>query len=165
MSLKREPINVRVSKRILWFGSEAYPLPNITRTNTLKIEPRRGLLIRRYVISVAMWVVVAGIVLSVVPGTTAVLAGLGVVGWLAFKTIRLVELLKIRLYELVIETAAGSHRGLVTDNREVVHELIARITDAIDNPLAEFAMQVENFKIGDNNNINFSGQQNVNNPI
>jgi hypothetical protein len=76
-----------------------------------------------------------------------------------YRTIKLVEFLNLRLHELTIETAGGSHRGLVSDNGEVVTDLAIRITDAINNPLAEFQMQVENFHVGDN--VNMSGDNNV----
>jgi hypothetical protein len=120
MSIQHESINVRVSKRILWFGSEAYPLHNITRTNTLKLVPKRGVAIKRYL---------------------------------------LVEFLNLTRHELVIETAAGSHRGLVSNSRNVVHDLAFRITDAINNPLAEFQMRVENFQVGDN--VTMFGDHNI----
>jgi hypothetical protein len=159
MALRHESIDVRVSRRILWFGSEAYPLHNITRTNTLVITPNRGSAIKRYLISIALWLI---------PPTVASAAGLGfvtalaVVGWLAlvvYKTIKLVEFLKLTLYELVIETAAGSHRGLVTANENVVFDLSIRITDAINNPHAEFQMRVENLRVGDD--INMYGDHNT----
>ncbi|GAB1510294.1 DUF6232 family protein [Actinophytocola sp. KF-1] len=150
MALSHEAINVRVSQRILWFGSEAYPLPNITRTNTLTLQPNRGALIRQYVLSVLVTLFVMGIAGSAAPGSVAALVILGGLAWLAYRTYRLVELLKLTLYVLNIETAAGSHRGLTTDNPNVVADLQLRITDAINNPHAEFQMQVENFHVGDN---------------
>lgn len=146
MSFTHETIDVRVSKRILWFDSEAYPLPNITRTNTLTLKPDRGAVIKAYAISVAIWLTAAIIVFSVLPGVFSVLVLLAVLAWIALKTVRLVELLKLTLYELVIETAAGSHRGLISDNGAVVADLSFRITDAINNPYAEFQMKVENYQ-------------------
>lgn len=150
MSVRHESINVRVSKRILWFGSEAYPLPNITRTNTLTLEPQRGPAIRQYLLMVVVVLFAMGIVASAAPGAIAALVIVAGVGWIVFRTIRLVEFLKLTLYELVIETAAGSNRGLITDNPAVVTDLSFRITDAINNPHAEFQLQVENYKAGDN---------------
>ncbi|MGH3876242.1 MAG: DUF6232 family protein [Actinophytocola sp.] len=159
MALKHETVDVRISQRILWFGSEAYPVLNITRTKTLKIEPDRGAAIKKYVFSVLLWVLFAGIVSSVAPTAAVVVVDVVVLAWLVVKTMRLVELLKIVLYELNIETAAGSHRGLVSDRSEVVFEIAGRITDAINNPHAEFQMKVENIHAGDN--INFGTAQNV----
>jgi hypothetical protein len=159
MSLRHEAIDVRVSQRILWFGSEAYPLHNITRTNTLRLLPNRGAAIRSYVLSVVMWLVAASVIAGVGQGTLAALVFIGGGVWIVFKTIRLIEILKLTLYELVVETAAGSYRGLVSDNPNVVHDLAIRITDAINNPQAEFQMRVENFNVGDH--ITMFGNQNV----
>lgn len=159
MSVTHETIDVRVSKRILWFGSEAYPLPNITRTNTLTLKPNRGAAIRAYVVSVAIWLTVAIVVLSVAPGFFSVLVLLAVLAWIAVKTRDLMELLKLTLYELVIETAAGSNRGLITKNSNVVADLSLRITDAINNPYAEFQMRVENYHVGDK--ISMFGDNNL----
>lgn len=159
MSIKHESIDVRVSQRILWFGSEAYPLHNITRTNTLKLVPNRGAAIKGYVISVVLLLMVAGVVAGLAPAAAGILAFAGALAWIAAKTIRLIEFLNLSLYELVIETAAGSHRGLISDNRDVVGNLATRITDAINNPMAEFQMRVDNIHVGDN--ISMSGDYNV----
>jgi hypothetical protein len=159
MSVRHEAINVRVSQRILWFGSEAYPLHNITRTNQLRLYPNRVLALKRYVIMVVLSLFVAAIVASALPGALGIVAVIGVLAWIAYKTIRLIEFLRLTLYELVVETAAGSHRGLVSDNGNVVADLSFRITDAINNPHAEFEMRVENFHVGDH--INMIGNHNT----
>ncbi|MFL6119442.1 DUF6232 family protein [Actinophytocola sp.] len=159
MSLSHESIDVRVSQRILWFGSEAYPLHNITRTNTLQLVPNRGAAIRSHVIYVLLWLFGASVVTGMAQNAFGVLVFLAVLAWVVYKTIKLVEFLKLTLYELVVETAAGSHRGLISNNSHVVHDLAIRITDAINNPLAEFQMRVENFNVGDH--ITMFGNQNV----
>jgi hypothetical protein len=163
MALSHQAINVRVSQRILWFGSEAYPLPNITRTNTVTLEPNRGALIRGYVVTVLVTLFAMGIAGSAAPGSVAALVIVAGLAWLAWRTYRLVELLKLTLYVLDIETAAGSHRGLTTDDPHVVADLQVRITDAINNPHAEFQMQVENFQVGDSFTV--YGNNTVNNRV
>lgn len=150
MSIKHEAINVGVSRRILWFGSEAYPLHNITRTNTISLEPNRSYVIRKFVFSVIGWLFGAGIVSAVAPGAVSVLVFLAVLALLAYQAVKLARLLSLTLYELVVETAAGSHRGLISDDSKVVSDLMFRITDAINNPAAEFRMRVDNFHLGDN---------------
>jgi hypothetical protein len=159
MSFQHEFIDVGVSKRILWFGSEAYPLHNITRTNTLTLTPNRGAAIRGYVLAVVLLLFLASVVAGTAPGIMGFLAFAGALALIVYKTIKLIELLNLTLYELTIETAAGSHRGLVSKNRAVVHDLAFRITDAINNPLAEFQMRVENYHVGDN--VNMFGDHNV----
>lgn len=160
MSLRHESVNIRVSQRILWFGAEAYPLHNITRTNTLTLEPKRGAAIRRYAKSVVLWLLATVVVWTVVPTTVAVLVLLAVLAWIVIKTIRLIAFLNLILYELVVETAAGSHRALLSADGKVVSDLSFRITDAINNPLAEFQMRVENIQIGDNVTM-FGGSDNT----
>jgi hypothetical protein len=150
MAFSHQAIDVRVSRRILWFGSEAYPLQNITRTGTLVLEPNRGAAIRQYVVTVLVTLFAMGIVGSAAPGSVAALGIVVGLAWLAYRTYRLVELLRITLYVLNIETAAGSHQGLTTDDPKVVADLQMRITEAINNPHAEFQMRVENFQVGDN---------------
>jgi hypothetical protein len=33
-------VNVRISKRVLWVGTEAYPLQNIARAQAVKVIPK-----------------------------------------------------------------------------------------------------------------------------
>jgi hypothetical protein len=159
MAYRRTATNVRVSKRILWFDSEAYPLHNITRTNTLTLVPNRGLAIKRYLILVGILWIFAAIVASATPAPVAILVTVGALAWAIFKLIRLIDFLRQTFYELVIETAAGSRRALVSKDSRVVADLAFRITDAINNPAAEFQMRVENFHVGDN--VSMIGDNNV----
>ena len=160
MSLRHESVDVRISQQILWFGDDAYPLHNITRTNSRTLRLNRGAAIRHYIRTAVLTLIAAAVVGSVVPAAAASLVGIGVLAWLAYKAYRLAEILKIELFELVIETAAGSHRGLISNNRALVADLSLKITDAINNPHAKFEMRVENIQVGDNftnnggNNIN-----------
>jgi hypothetical protein len=150
MPVRHEAINVRVSRRILWFGTDAHPLPNITRTNTLELEPNRAAAIRQYVLTVVAVLCVTALVASVTPGVVAALVIACGVGWLVLRTVKLVEFLKLRLYELIVETTAGSHRGLIAADPAVVSDLALRITNAIDNPHEEFQLLVVNVQVGDN---------------
>jgi hypothetical protein len=152
MALRHESIDVRVSQRILWFGTEAYPLHNITRTNSLKLLPNRSAAIRNYLRAVVPPLFVAALVSAAGQAGATVTVWLAALAWLAYKTVKLADFLKIELYELVIETAAGSHRGLVSNDGDMVSDLAIRITDAINNPAAEFQMRVENIHVGDNVN-------------
>jgi Family of unknown function (DUF6232) len=160
VSRKSKTIDVRVSRRILWFDREAYPLHMITRTNSVTLKAKRGLAFRTFAISVLPWFVPAIIALAV--GASRVIAIpllVGVLTLLAVKTFKLVRFLKLRLYELDIETAAGSHRALISDDRELVYDLAVRITDAINDPHAEFQLRVEKVHVGDN--ITMSGEHSV----
>jgi uncharacterized protein DUF6232 len=150
MDVSHQALDVRVSKRILWFGSEAYPLPNITRTGTVTLEPDRRAAIRGFVTMTLVTLFVMSIVAGTTTGFVATLAVLAGLGWIGYRLYKLVEFLNLRLYELNVETAAASHRGVISDNPKVVTDLQDLITDAIDNPQAEFQVTVDNFQIGDN---------------
>ena len=164
MAPKHEAIDVRVGQQILWIGSDAYPLRNISRASTTKWTYRRGVTTWNYLKSVMLLAVggalMAGI-LAVLEISKA-LPGLvifAVLALLVVRTIRLILMLRLTLYELVIETSGASRRALASLDRSVVVDLVVRITDAINNPHAEFHMRVENFHVGDN--IHQFGDQNV----
>src|SRR3954468_18322744 len=100
MSLRYESIDVRVSQRILWFGNEAYPLHNITRTNFLKLVPNRSAAIRSHLRTIVISLLVAAVLAAFAPRPPPTAIIVGVLAWLAYKTYKLVEFLKIELYEL-----------------------------------------------------------------
>lgn len=143
MSLTHEVIDVRVSEQILWFGSEAFPLRNITRTNTLTLTPNRGAAIRSYVLFVVLLLVAAAAVAGAVGGVTGIIAFVAAIAAIVYRTIKLIDFLNHTLYELVIETSSGTHRGLVTTDGNAVTDLSRRIMEAINNPRAEFQTKVD----------------------
>lgn len=156
MSYKREFINVRVSRRILWVGAEAYPLQNIARAQTIEIVPRRGAAIGRYVMMVVLWLILGGAAALAIHALAVLVALVLIV----ISTIRLIKALSRRtFYALVIETAGTPRTALVSADRNMVNRLVHLIMDAIDNPQAEFQFQVENFHVGDK--IQQFGNQNV----
>lgn len=157
MSLKHDAIDVAVRQRILWIGREAYPLHNISRTGTVKWKPRVGFLIWNYIKFVLLWMLLGGAAAYAVStyaksAALATAAGAVVLVIIVLKTIRVARLLGFTFYELTIETAGASRRALLSDNEQVVVDLVFRITDAINNPHAEFQVRVENFHVGDNIN-------------
>lgn len=153
MSVVHDTVDVRVSQRILWFDSEAYPLHNITRINTTALQPHRSTALRHYLLTLLLVLLAAVAIGNFAPGLVTVLAIGVMAGFVVYRTYMLLEFLKLTLYKLVVETAAGSLRGLVSDDSEVVSDVALRITDAINNPMAEFQMQVDNFQLGDNFNV------------
>ncbi|WP_369173817.1 DUF6232 family protein [Streptomyces sp. R28] len=169
MAFKREVISVRVSRRILWIGAEAYPLNNIARAQVIKIVPARAAAVGRFlsqaVLCVVIWVAARALsgeeqVLSDAgPGflTIATVVALGV---LVIATVKLLSVLLRRHYfALVIETAGTPRTALVSADPNLVDQLVVNIMDAIDNPQAAFSMQVENFHLGDK--IQQFGDRNV----
>jgi hypothetical protein len=149
MNVSRQELDVRVSKRILWLGSAAYPLPNITRAGTITLEPDRRAAIHWFTTVTVATLFGMSIVVSAMSGFVVTLAVLAGLGWIGYRLYKLIEFLDLRLYGLDIETAAASHLGVISDDPTVVADLRDRIADAIDNPRAEFRVTVDNIQIGD----------------
>lgn len=159
MSYKRSDIQVRVSRKILWVGSEAYPLHNIARAQTIKLVPKRSAAVGSYLGSVIFCValaVAAGVVAAKATGLPSAgltaLHGAQLAALVLFllSTVRLIMRLSQRaFYALIIETAGTPRRALVSPRRDEVTRLVDMIMDAIDNPYAEFKMTVESVHIGD----------------
>lgn len=148
-------INVRISKRVLWVGSQAYPLHNIARVQGMPVRPDHrksaasktlqgclGGILALFGIGLIISVTIANRVGGLVLLVLIVAAGYGV-------------MTKLRrpqetYFALVIETSGNPHRVLVSRDRDAVFGLVHQITDAIDNPQAEFDTQINNVQFGDN---------------
>jgi hypothetical protein len=152
---KSKTVNFRVSRRILWVGAEAYPLQNIARARTVRLAPKRGPAVGRFIAAIVLWIALeigdaAALRAARVPGpirTTligyieigaAVLIALSVIGLL-------VALARRTLYVLVIETAGTPFAAVVNPDGNLVNWLVHRIMDAIDNTQAEFQQSVQNY--------------------
>jgi len=161
---KSQAIEVRISRRVLWVGAEAYPLRNIARAQTITLVPDRRTAWRRYLTAVVFWALlgVAAVAamklaarLDAEQGSNtlhAAAAGALVLALALFavSTIRLIRVLSARTYyALVIETAGTPRRALVSTDGNLVSELVRQIMKAIDDPQAEFRQLVMNYHYGD----------------
>lgn len=164
MSYKSEDIQVQVSRRVLWVGSQAYPLQNIARASTLETFVNRGAAVWAFVKSVLRWGVLGSIgwaALSLGGDDTSdirIVMIAVVLAVLAYKLFRLVRVLSTpTLYSLVIETAGSPNHALTSDDRELVIRIVHDVMDAIDNAEAAFTYNVKNYhgdvikQIGDRN--------------
>lgn len=149
MDVSRRELDVRVSKRILWFGADGYPLPDVTRLETISLEPNRKAAIRWFAIMTVVMLFAMAIAASMTSGFVATVAVLAGMGWIGYRLYKLIEFLNLKLYELDVETATAVHRGVISDDPKVVTDLRDRITDAIDDPRAEFQVTVADFRIDD----------------
>ncbi|GAA3841100.1 hypothetical protein GCM10022243_04350 [Saccharothrix violaceirubra] len=153
--MARDVIDIAVRNRILWIGSRAYPLPNITMADLKEVRYRRSTALWEWSKAVAWcaaFVLVMGFIgasttigvgngsysLGELGGLVAVVIGLGV-------TVRLlVKLLSRPLYRLVLQTAAGSADALASRDGAAMRELTTSIVDAINDPHASFQRTINN---------------------
>ncbi|WBP89629.1 DUF6232 family protein [Kitasatospora cathayae] len=164
--MARSVIDVRVSRRVLWIGGDAYPLNQIARARQVVWwPPKRSRLIIRFVRKLLGLLIIAGVLNALVPGMltrpgSAYLPDALLLGFFCYYLYRLVTQLRYKpLYKLVIETSSSSNTAVVSYQAWQVQDLIQRIMEAIDDPLAEFTIQVENVHIGDQ--INQYGDHNT----
>jgi hypothetical protein len=152
---KSTTVNVRVNRRILWVGTEAYPLQNIARARTVRLAPKRGPAVGRFIAAIGLWIALevgdaAVLRAARVPGSIrATLVGyieIGAAGLIALSMIGLlVALARRTLYALVIETAGTPVAAVVNPDGNLVNWLVQRIMEAIDNSQDAFQQTVENY--------------------
>ena len=136
MSGTREHIDVRISGGVLRVGTRTYPLHTITRATTTEVEPNRRVVVRRYAITVALGLIPAVALSAVSPELISALVTSTALTWFATRTVRMVRSMKKTWYQLTIETAAGGHHVLTSDDPHAVAAIAFRITDAINSRTA-----------------------------
>ncbi|MFF7444200.1 DUF6232 family protein [Streptomyces sp. NPDC008122] len=156
---RRKVITVRVSKRVLWIGAEAYPLQNIARATTVRIKPPRARAVGRFLKYVLITALLAAGGLAVARsgevtdsdrelitrGVTVTASVLGA----AFLLQLIVVLVTRTYYALVIETSGNPRTVLASVDRNEVHELVRDIMRAIDDPaFPGFVKQMTTYNIG-----------------
>jgi hypothetical protein len=159
MGSANQTVTVRVSRRVLWIGSEAYPLHNIARVQGVKIIHQVIDTGRAMTILLILGVVIAGGAFAM--GQSAAHAvGIAVIAAFVIGVFFLLSTQQKKFeYALIIETSGTPHRALVSSDQGVITDLVARIIDAISNPQAEFQVQVSNVQYGDR--VTQIGNQNV----
>lgn len=146
--------DVRVSKRVLWVGSDAYPLQNIARAQVGTIPPERGKPVKDFIKAIAGWIGLC-LVLSIA------LAVLGVsnngpyvlviaVVLIVISVVRLVRALeeergKLPYYLLLLQTSGDPRTVLASTDRDQIYELVRVIMDAIDNPEVTYHKLINNY--------------------
>ncbi|MFD9289214.1 DUF6232 family protein [Streptomyces sp. NPDC060030] len=150
-----------MTKGLLWVGEAAYPLRNLARVYTVDVIPNRAKAWRQF-----WWR--AGILfglLLVVKQIDSMVAAILLInpGGLAlvYFTIRLLIVIKSKdYYALAAETCGQSTAMVTAADRGHLRSLAFAITEAIDNPAAEFQMQVQainfnprHYHTGDNVNM------------
>jgi hypothetical protein len=160
---RQETIEVQVKDRVLWIGSDAYPVNNISRTQSRELTFKRKPAWGKFWKSIFKWLAIA-IVATIGLGAIHLRTAIVIVD-----IIRLfVDLSKKDdiYYALVIETSGASRTPLVTKNRAVVLEIIDQVMRAINGEAVRFVQQVsvvtgDQYNFRENSVGQFGGQGNV----
>jgi hypothetical protein len=169
-------VDLRISKRLLWIGTAAYPLQNIARVYTFTLRPRRKeaalLFLKRAGLTVVVAMLVSfpgllGVVLS--GGKSSGFGTFASMVWFAAFGIGIycfVDLMNVLAapshYVLAVETS-GASTGLVTSRHpQYLDQLVGQISHAIDHPDTEFQVRVDTISISPNHyyfgdNVNMYG--------
>lgn len=166
------PVEMRVTKRLLWVAGAAYPLSNVTRVYTFLATPRRGeatlLFFRRLgiILSVAF-------TLTILSGLTGIageeeaaktivkLVWFGALAGLVYFLVQWLAVLAASSHFVLAVETSGNSTAIVT-SRDHAHlqQLVGQVVEAIENPEAEFLVHVESLAInpahyhfGDNVNM------------
>ena len=151
MASRRKVIDIAVRERFLWVDDEAYPLVNIARVSSFRTKVNLGRALARFLIrAIIIGAVLAAAVFYAGGGAITAVAvralGLGVlVSFLIFT----IEVIRRPLFALGVETTGPPYALVLSPDRAQIHDLVQRITHAINNPLAEFQVTIENFHVGD----------------
>lgn len=148
---------LKVSRRILWVGSAALPLHNITRVEAFMLKPDRGTVLVRFL----RWLLVAALIYAAISyasdGEVEGNPVLLIVG-IALFLFLLKELFQSPTPVLTVETAGGSTVLVTLPTVNELLDIAGRIAHAIDNPEAEFTAVVQQY----NNTNNYGPVVNMN---
>jgi Family of unknown function (DUF6232) len=163
MAGKSQIVEIGIRSQILWIGSQAYPIPNITLASTAEILYRRAFLkyYLRRIVSVVLGLVGFAVLVALADGFAGPSAsGLFAVpvtlisAIFALRIIWLVASLiwvlsRGRYYELVIGTSGGHGAVLRSYDIDRLREIVREVTEAINNPAATYHTRIENFDLRD----------------
>ncbi|MFF1272503.1 DUF6232 family protein [Streptomyces marokkonensis] len=153
---KGGPLVLRVSRRMLWVGSAAIPLHNITWVDAFRIKHNWGAAAARLLV----WLLVAVVVHAALTSASEGEARVGENGNLLFVIVAIglavvvKDLLASAKPVLVVEMTSGSKVIVTLPSMEELRRIAGRIVQAIDNPEAEFTAVVQQFH---SSNTNYYG--------
>ncbi|MET9701988.1 DUF6232 family protein [Streptomyces griseus] len=134
-----------VNRRMLWIGSAAFPLDNLTRVEATKVKPQRGATF----LSFLKWLALTAVVYVVVNASSGGDARIGESGNPVF-VVFLVGLVMYFIKELLepakpilaVETAGGSLAVVTLPSVDELRTIAGQIVHAINHPEAEFTAYV-----------------------
>jgi uncharacterized protein DUF6232 len=170
---KEKTIEVKVADRVLWIGSDAYPVNNISRTQSRTLTFKRKPAWGKFWKSILKWLAIA-IVATIVAEALHSRSGVNII-WLVMLVIFIIDVIRLVVdlskhdevyYALVIETSGASRTPLVTKNRAIVNEIIDQVMRAINGEAVRFLQQVsvvtgDQYNFRDNSVGQFGGTGNT----
>ncbi|MFI9748335.1 DUF6232 family protein [Streptomyces sp. NPDC052494] len=146
-----------VSKRLLWVNGACYPLRNLARVHTFIVQPARGAAMMTFLKRLIPTLLVLAVVGAFEEDSGESLDFIRFL-CLAFLVYALVDLLIVLFgasYSVLAIETTGEPKALVTSREKaVLVDLVRRISDAIENPDAEFRVRVERLTV---NMRNYTG--------
>ncbi|MFJ3906624.1 DUF6232 family protein [Streptomyces sp. NPDC090025] len=152
---------LRVDRRILWVGTAAIPLHNITAVETFRAKPDRGSALLRFL----KWLLVIAVLLVVLDRAAYdgdLWSDLDDSPVLFIPLIALAVFLLKELFEparpvLSVQMASGATVLTTLPNMEQLREIAGRIVYAIDHPETEFTALVQVVSNTHNSSTNVQG--------
>lgn len=154
-----EQITVRVSNKVLYIGTTtACPLAGVVRVQWTPFTIPRGRAIRSILLNLAVFLILFKVLGTLAGYFTAFAenAGLVLFGLLVVLIIRSWEPVTIlwasrnRYHVLSISSSGGVGTQLANRDAESLRRVARMIIDAIDDPAADWQVQVVNHHVGDN---------------
>ncbi|MGD0062200.1 MAG: DUF6232 family protein [Streptosporangiaceae bacterium] len=142
-------MEVQVKDRVLWIGSDAYPVNNIARTQMRELTFKRKPAWGKFWKSILKWLAVA-IVATLGVAALHLQSAINII-WLVMLVIFIVDVIRLFVdlskkdqvyYALVIETSGASRTPLVTKDNAIIYEIIDQVMRAINGEAVRFLQQV-----------------------
>ncbi|MGW7031229.1 DUF6232 family protein [Streptomyces xanthophaeus] len=167
------PLDLTVTKRLLWVGGAVYPLQNVARVYTFILHPRRKEAVLRFlrrsalIVLVAMGFTLFGAIASFLSREQETFGGfirfiwLVSVGALIYFLVEMSIVLSSSSHFVMAVESNGESTALVTGHPDHLNLLVQQIAYAIENPDTELRVRVERLTISNPSNYYFGDTVNM----
>lgn len=145
--------DVQINKRVLWVGSDAYPLQNIARAQVRVLHPRPGTPVKDFLKSLGKWILAAfgaAIALGAIGKAELVkyvfdglLLAIFICVIILVRAIRR-ERRKKPYYLLGLQTSGDPHHLLASTDKGLIDNLVSTIMDAINDVTVTYQNRISN---------------------
>lgn len=171
---KDATVDVQVRDRVLWIGSDAYPVNNISRTQVRKLTFKRKPAWGTFWRSILKWFAIAFLA-TVAAAVFHFQSAISFI-WLVMLVILVIDVIRLLValrkkdrvyYALVIETSGASRTPLVTEDKATLDTIVDQVMLAINGEDRSFPPVQVNVVRGDQYNLHddsvgqFGGQGNI----